>query len=68
MSGSCDVIDNFLIYKQFEAIWKPDFGRIVSKTYIFSNSNLYLIKAENKTKKSVTQPSHYYFHQTYYFS
>ena len=38
--GSCDVIVIFLIYSQFGAIWKPDSGRINSKTYIFINSNL----------------------------
>ena len=35
MSENCDVIDIFLIYGQFEAIQKPDFGRIICKTYIF---------------------------------
>ena len=30
----------FLIYGQFEAIRKPDFGRLVGKTYIYINSNL----------------------------
>ena len=28
------------IYGQFGAIWKPNSGRIVCKTYIFINSNL----------------------------
>ena len=40
MSANCDVTDIFLIYGQFGAIWKPDSGRIVCKTYIFINSNL----------------------------
>ena len=40
MSGNCDVIAIFLIYDRFGTIWKPDSGRIVSKTYIFINSNL----------------------------
>ena len=40
MSRNCDVIVIFSIYSQFEAIRKPDPGRIVFKTYIFINSNL----------------------------
>ena len=35
-----DVIIIFPIYGQLEAIWKPDSGGIVCKTYIFINSNL----------------------------
>ena len=30
----------FLIYGLFGAVWKPDSGRIICKTYIFINSNL----------------------------
>ena len=37
---NCDVIIIFSVYGQFEASRKPVFGRIVSKTYIFINSNL----------------------------
>ena len=40
MSENCDVIAIFQIYNQFGAIWKPDSGCIVCKTYIFINSNL----------------------------
>ena len=40
MSENCDVIVNFPIYDQFGAIWKPDSGCIVCKTYIFINNNL----------------------------
>ena len=40
MSENFDVIVNFQIYGQIGAIWKPDSGRIVYKTYIFINSNL----------------------------
>ena len=40
MSENCDAIVIFPIYDQFEAIWKPDSGRIVCKTYVFINSNL----------------------------
>ena len=39
-SESCDVIVIFPNYSQFEAIRKPDTGRINYKTYIFVNSNL----------------------------
>ena len=40
MSESYDVIVIFPIYHQFEAIRKPDFGRIVCKNYICINSKL----------------------------
>ena len=39
ISESCDVISIFPIYCQIGAIWKPDSGRIVCKTYIFINSS-----------------------------
>ena len=38
--ASSDVIVIFPIYGQFGAIWRPDSGRMVCKTYIFINSNL----------------------------
>ena len=40
MLENCDAIAIFSIYSQFGAIWKPDSGRRVCKTYIFINSNL----------------------------
>ena len=40
MTATCDVIVFFLIYDQFAAIRKLDFGRMASKTYIFYNNNL----------------------------
>ena len=40
MSENCDVTAIFPIYGQSGAIWKPDSGRIVCKTYISTNSNL----------------------------
>ena len=58
VSENCNIIAIFSIYGQFEAIRKPDSGRIVSKTCIFINSNVYLTKPENRTKKSLTQLSH----------
>ena len=59
MSENCDVIDIFPIYDQFGPIRKPDSGRIVCKTYIFTNSNL--LKTESRTKTSLKQFSHYCF-------
>ena len=35
MLENCDAIVIFLIYGRFGAIWKPDSGRIVCKTYVF---------------------------------
>ena len=40
ISVNCDVIVIFPIYGQFGAFWKPDYGRIVCKTYIFIKTNL----------------------------
>ena len=61
MSESCDVIAIIPICGLFGAIWKPDSGRIVCKTYIFIDSSLLSYKTENRTKKSLTQPSPYCF-------
>ena len=44
MSANFDVIVTFLIYGQLEAIPKPDSERIVCKTYILINSNLFSYK------------------------
>ena len=63
MTSNCDVIAIFPIYGQFGAIGKPISGRIVSKTYIF----FYLTKTESRTKKSLTQHSHYCFEYRFYF-
>ena len=43
-SVNCDVIVFFPIYGQFGAIWKPDSGRMICKTYIFVNSNFFPYK------------------------
>ena len=43
MSGSCGVIVIFLIYGQFGAMRKPDFERIVFKTYFFINTNMIVL-------------------------
>ena len=37
---SCDVFVIVPIYRQLGAIWKPDSGSMVCKTYIFINSNI----------------------------
>ena len=52
ISENRDVI--FAIYGRFEAMRKSDSGRILCKTF-------YLTKTENRTNKSPTQLSHYYF-------
>ena len=38
--ANCGIIVIFSVYGQFGAIWKQVSGHIVSKTYIFINSNL----------------------------
>ena len=52
MSENCGAIAIVPIYGQFGAIRKPDSGRIVCKTYISINSNLFFLqklKIELKT-------------------
>ena len=44
MSKKCDATAIFPICGQFGAIRKPDFGRIVCKTYTFITSNLLCYK------------------------
>ena len=57
-----DVIVKFSTYDQFSAIWKLDFKWMVSKTYIFINSNLLSYKkTENRSEQSLTQLSYYWF-------
>ena len=46
---NCDVIVIFPISGQFGAIWKPDSGRMVCKTYVFINS--YLLSYKNSKQK-----------------
>ena len=50
MSGNSDVNAIFPIQDKFGEIQKPDFGRIVCKTYNFINSAFYLTKTVNRTK------------------
>ena len=57
MSKNYDVIAIFTIYDRFRAIPKPDSRPVVT---------IYLTKTENKTKKSLTQFSHYCFEERYF--
>ena len=49
MSVHYDVIVIFPIYGQFGGIRKPDSERIICKTYIFINSNFFILQ-KLKTK------------------
>ena len=49
MSVNCDVIVISTIYGQSGEIRKPDFGRIVCKTYIFIKSNF--LSYKNRKQK-----------------
>ena len=40
MLENCDVIVIFRIFGQFGAVWRPDSGHRVCRSYVFSNSNL----------------------------
>ena len=55
---NCDVIVIFLMYGQFRAIWKLDSRCRVCKIYVSVKNNLL---SENRTKKSLTQLSHFWF-------
>ena len=44
ISPNCDVIIICLVFGQFWAIQKPDFGHMVYKSYIFINSHLLFYK------------------------
>ena len=57
MSANCGVIVFFPIYGQFAATWKLDSRRMVYKSYIFNKNTFCLTKTENRTKKSLRQPS-----------
>ena len=61
MLENCDVIVIFLTFGQFEAVQRPDSGQRVRK-FMFSVIVAFcLTKTENRTKKSLTQLSHYCF-------
>ena len=56
MSKNCDAIVIFPIYRQSEAIRKPD-----SRFIVWNNLYFLLIATENRAKKSPTQLLHYCF-------
>ena len=60
VSENCDVIAIFFfIYGQFGAIRKPDSGPVELMFSLIVT--FYLTKTENRTKKPLTQLSHYCF-------
>ena len=61
MSEYCDVIDFFPIYGHFGTICKLDSRRIVVKLIFSLIVAFYVTETENRTKNSLTQPSHYCF-------
>ena len=44
MPENCDVIVIFQFLGQFGAVQRPDFGHRISKSYVFSNGNLFSYK------------------------
>ena len=44
MLKNCDVVVIFQIFGQFGAVRRPDSGRRVCKSFVFSNSNLFSYK------------------------
>ena len=50
MSENCDVIVIFRVFNQFGAVRRPDSAHRVCKSYVFSNSNRFFAKNENRTK------------------
>ena len=61
MPENCDAIAIFTIYSQFGAIWKLESGRIICKIMFALIIAIHLTKTENRTKKFLTQLSHYCF-------
>ena len=61
MSKNCDVTGIFLIYGQLGAIQKPGSWCTVCKTYIFINSNLFILQKLKTELKNLTQLSYYCF-------
>ena len=60
MSEYCDVIVIFQIFCQYGAVWRLDSGHRVQKLFLVMVT-FCLTEAENRTKKSLTQLSHYCF-------
>ena len=61
MSENCDIIVIFWIFGQFGAVRMPDSGHGVCKSMFSVIVTFCLKKSENRTKKSLTQLSHYCF-------
>ena len=59
MSENCDVLLTFQIFGQFGAVRRLVSRQRVCKSYVFGNSNH--LSCKNRTKKSLTQLSHYCF-------
>ena len=58
VKSNCEVIVIFLVYGIFGEIRKPDFGRIVCKTYIFINNSLLSYKKLNTELKNIKYSAH----------
>ena len=56
-----DAVVIFSIYGQFEEIPKPDSERIALKNIFSLTVTFNLTKTKNRTRKSLTQLSHYCF-------
>ena len=61
MLKNCDVIVIFPIYDQFGAIRKPDSGCSFVKLTFSSTVTFHITRPANRTKKSLTQLSHFCF-------
>ena len=61
MSEKCDVIVIFEIFGQFRAVRRPDSGTESVKVMFSLIATFFLTKTEKRTKKSLTQLSHYFF-------
>ena len=55
---NCDTIAIFPIYGQFGAIRKPNSGGIVCETYVFTNSNLFILEKMKAKLKNLQHSSH----------
>ena len=71
MSGNFDFIVTFQIYGRFEKIrsaaWSMILVQLIINDFHVWLTMFYLTKTENRTKKSLTQPSCYSFEKRYYF-
>ena len=58
MPENCDVIVIFWISGQFGAVWRPDSGHRDCKSYVFSNSNLFVLQKLKTKLKNLQHSSH----------